>query len=166
MNMDKLWAPWRIDYIRNDMQDQDSGCFFCKYIENEEDDKENLVLYRGEKNFVVMNYYPYNNGHVMVTPYLHTGDLSDLDTETKTEMMELTDTACNIIRKTMDAEGFNVGLNIGTVAGAGIDDHLHMHIVPRWQGDTNFMPVLGHTKVVSEGLTETWKYLKKEFDKI
>ena len=164
--MDKLWAPWRIDYIRNDMQDRESGCFFCDYIDNEEKDEENLVLYRGNNNLVLMNYYPYNNGHLMVAPYLHTGNISDIDSATKLEMMELVDESCKIIRKTMNAEGFNVGLNLGTVAGAGIDDHIHMHIVPRWKGDTNFMPVLGHTKVVSEGLGATWAYLKKEFDKI
>ena len=113
-----------------------------------------------------MNYYPYNNGHLIVAPYLHTGDLSDLDSETKLEMMELVDESCNILQDKMQAEGFNAGLNIGSVAGAGVDDHLHMHIVPRWQGDTNFMPVLGHTKVISEGLLETWKNLKTEFDKI
>lgn len=164
--MDKLWAPWRIEYIRNGIQNKNSSCFFCDYQKTKNEDQENLVLYRGEKNFVLMNYYPYNNGHLMVAPYLHTGDLSDLDSETKLEMMELVDESCNILQDKMQAEGFNAGLNIGSVAGAGVDDHLHMHIVPRWQGDTNFMPVLGHTKVISEGLLETWKNLKTEFDKI
>jgi ATP adenylyltransferase len=166
MSMDKLWAPWRIEYIRNDMQNEDIECFFCEYQKQTEKDKENLVLYRGNKNIVLMNYYPYNNGHLMVAPYIHTGELSDLDAETKLEMMELVDHSCRIMKDKMSAEGFNAGLNIGAVAGAGIDDHLHMHVVPRWKGDTNFMPVLGHTKVISEDLTETWEYLKKEFDKI
>ena len=165
MNMDKLWAPWRIDYIRNDMQNRD-GCFFCDYQDDEENDRENLVLYRGKYNMVLLNYYPYNNGHLMVAPYIHTGSLSDLDAETKLEMMELVDVSCRIMREKMSAEGFNVGLNIGAIAGAGVDDHLHMHIVPRWKGDTNFMPVLGHTKVISEGLQATWDNLIDGFNKI
>ncbi len=162
MSKDKLWAPWRIEYITNE---KEPGCFFCKYPE-ENNDIERLILYRGKKAFVIMNYYPYNNGHLMVVPYLHTDSLENLDKETKLEMMMLVEKSITILKDEMNAEGFNVGINLGQVAGAGIKDHIHMHIVPRWNGDTNFMPVTGHTKVISEGLKETWKKLSKKFNKI
>jgi len=159
--MDKLWAPWRIEYIKSPKPE---GCFFCQYIQ-ENDDRKRLILHRGKKAFVIMNYYPYNNGHIMVVPYKHSSKLSDLDIDTKVEIMDLIDIGMEALRETLNAEGFNVGLNSGQIAGAGVDDHLHFHIVPRWSGDTNFMPVLGHTKVVSQGLRETWELLKKVFDR-
>ena len=159
--MDKLWAPWRIEYIKSPKPE---GCFFCQYIQ-EKDDRKRLILHRGKNAFVIMNYYPYNNGHIMVVPYQHTSELSDLDSETKAEILDLIDIGMKALRETLTAEGFNVGLNSGQIAGAGVDDHLHFHIVPRWSGDTNFMPVLGHTKVVSQGLQETWELLKKVFDR-
>lgn len=157
-----LWAPWRIEYITGKREE---GCFFCKYPA-ENNDRERLILYRGKKTFVVMNYYPYNNGHIMIAPYRHTSEIADLDNETKLEMMLLVDHSIRIFREEMSAQGFNVGLNLGDVAGAGVKDHLHMHVVPRWSGDTNFMPVIGNTKVISEGLQDTWLKLKKKFDKI
>jgi len=158
----KLWAPWRIDYI---LGPKEEGCFFCKYLADNKDE-EHLILYRGKKAFVIMNYYPYNNGHLMVVPNEHRGDITELDPDTLTEMMKMVQASVEIIRKEMKAEGFNIGINQGKVAGAGVDDHVHIHIVPRWTGDTNFMPVTGYTKVISEGLKETWKKLKKQFDKI
>ncbi len=157
--MDRLWAPWRMEYISG-IKEQE--CFFCKYIE-EDRDTERFILYRGQYSFVILNYYPYNNGHLMVAPYQHTASLSDLDQVVKLEMLNLVDKSCVIIREKMQAEGFNVGLNLGAVAGAGVKDHLHMHVVPRWTGDTNFLPVTGHTKVVSEGLRETWQKLRNNF---
>lgn len=160
--MRKLWAPWRIDYI---LGPKEEGCFFCKYLADNKDE-EHLILYRGKKAFVIMNYYPYNNGHLMVVPNEHRGDITELDPDTLTEMMKMVQASVEIIRKEMKAEGFNIGINQGKVAGAGVDDHVHIHIVPRWTGDTNFMPVTGYTKVISEGLKETWKKLKKQFDKI
>ncbi|RKY47500.1 MAG: HIT family hydrolase [Candidatus Neomarinimicrobiota bacterium] len=160
--MKKLWAPWRIDYI---LGPKEEGCFFCKYLADNKDE-EHLILYRGKKAFVIMNYYPYNNGHLMVVPNEHRGDITELDPDTLTEMMKMVQASVEIIRKEMKAEGFNIGINQGKVAGAGVDDHVHIHIVPRWTGDTNFMPVTGYTKVISEGLKETWKKLKKQFDKI
>ncbi|MBO8152332.1 MAG: HIT domain-containing protein [Candidatus Marinimicrobia bacterium] len=160
--MKKLWAPWRIDYI---LGPKEEGCFFCKYLADNKDE-EHLILYRGKKAFVIMNYYPYNNGHLMVVPNEHRGDITELDPDTLTEMMKMVQVSVEIIRKEMKAEGFNIGINQGKVAGAGVDDHVHIHIVPRWTGDTNFMPVTGYTKVISEGLKETWKKLKKQFDKI
>ncbi len=162
MFSDKLWAPWRIEYIAGTKEE---GCFFCKYSKENNDNKR-LILYRGDETFVIMNYYPYNNGHLMIVPYKHTNELSDLTGTAKLEMMNLMEQSMKIIKKTMNADGFNCGLNFGAIAGAGVKDHLHLHVVPRWSGDTNFMPVTGHTKVISEGLEETWKKLYKDFKKI
>lgn len=160
MEFDKLWAPWRIGYITNTKCE---GCFLCQYS-SESDDKKHLILHRGKTAFVIMNFYPYNNGHLMIAPYQHTNDLTVLDEITRLELFNLIDKSCRNLRDALHAEGFNVGLNLGSVAGAGLKDHLHFHIVPRWTGDTNFMPVIGHTKVLSEGLKETWQRLKQKFD--
>ncbi len=159
--METLWAPWRIQYIK---QPKPPGCIFCeKPAENT--DKENFILYRGEHCFVIMNFYPYNNGHLMVVPFRHTSDISELTSEECLELMELLALCKQALTQTMLPHAFNIGMNLGEIAGAGVKDHLHFHIVPRWSGDTNFMPILGHTKVVSEGLTETWEKLKEQFDK-
>jgi len=155
----RLWAPWRMEYI---LQPKQEGCIFCDKPKQKKD-RENLILFRGEKNFVIMNYYPYNNGHLMIVPYRHISDLSDLTEQEQHEMMALVIKADSILRKALKAQGSNIGMNLGSVAGAGIDDHLHFHIVPRWNGDTNYMPVIGHTKVLSQGLYETWDTLKKYF---
>lgn len=162
MNQDRLWAPWRIEYI---VSEKPKDCFLCQYPKDNNDQKR-LILYRGDETFVIMNYFPYNNGHIMIAPYEHTNQLADLSSNAKLEMMNLMEASVNILRDTMNADGFNTGLNLGKVAGAGVDDHLHMHIVPRWNGDTNFMPVIGHTKVISEGLEETWKKLYPYFQKL
>jgi len=162
MNQDKLWAPWRIEYI---LSEKPKDCFLCQYPKDNNDQKR-LILYRGDETFVIMNYYPYNNGHLLIAPYKHTNELSDLSSNAKLEMMNLMEATVKILKETMNAEGFNTGLNLGKVAGAGVKDHLHMHIVPRWNGDTNFMPVIGHTKVISEGLEETWKKLYKYYQKL
>lgn len=158
--METLWAPWRIEYIRSDKTEH--GCIFCNKPK-ETRDFENLILYRGETCFVIMNYYPYNNGHLMVVPYRHTSDFHELTSGEKLEIMNLLDVSLVILREDMRAQGFNIGVNLGSVAGAGIAEHLHFHIVPRWGGDTNFMPVTGHTKVLSEGLKETAERLKAKF---
>ena len=160
--MNRLWAPWRIEYIRT--KDID-GCVFChkSVSKNDEDD---LVLFKGEECFVLMNLYPYSNGHLMISPYSHTSDTNDLSSSCNQEIMHLANESMNILKKKMNAEGFNFGANLGKAGGAGIEDHLHYHIVPRWPGDTNFMPVVGTTKVMVEGLNETWLSLKTEFDKI
>jgi ATP adenylyltransferase len=158
--MDKLWAPWRMEYI---LQEKPEGCIFCdKPKENR--DRENLILYRGIHSFVIMNFYPYNNGHLMVVPYRHTADLAGLSMQERVEMMELLGRCTTILTTAMNSQGFNVGMNLGRVAGAGVDDHLHFHLVPRWNGDTNFMPVTGHTKVLSQGLMESWEELRRYFD--
>jgi len=160
--MNKLWAPWRIGYIRTPKQD---GCIFCTKSEKN-DDRDNLVLYRGESSFVLMNLYPYSNGHLMIAPYQHTSKTSELNKKTNLEIMNIANHSMGILKLVMKAEGFNFGANLGKVAGAGIEEHLHYHIVPRWAGDTNFMPVIGHTNVLVEGLQETWDMLKNHFKKI
>lgn len=154
-----LWAPWRMEYI---LGEKESGCIFCTRI-NQDSDKENLILLRGENNFVIMNKYPYNNGHLMVVPNRHTSEFDSLSDPEKLEMMNLVSKSMNVLKKTVNPDGFNVGMNIGKIAGAGIDDHLHFHIVPRWAADTNFMPVVGQTKIISEDLGETWERLKEVF---
>ena len=134
--METLWAPWRMEYIK--CEDKGDGCIFCDKPA-EKNDRENLILYRGKTCFVIMNYYPYNNGHLMVVPYLHTSNLSDLSDEANLECMRVLRKCVEILTKTMECQGFNIGLNLGRCAGAGIDQHLHFHIVPRWNGDTNFI---------------------------
>ncbi len=158
--MEQIWAPWRMELIR---QPGMSGCFFCRYIQ-EKEDKKNLVLERGNHSFVVMNRYPYSNGHLMVVPYTHTGDINKLTAETRAEMMEFSARWQAILAKVVCAQGFNIGMNIGKVAGAGVDDHIHIHIVPRWLGDTNFMPVLSDTKIINQSLEELYDLLSKAKD--
>ena len=158
--MKKLWAPWRMDYI---LQPRQKDCIFCSKPK-EDRDRENLVLHRGAHSFVIMNYYPYNNGHLMIVPYRHTSELNELTESEKLEVMDLLAKSVEILKQALRAEGVNIGMNLGKVAGAGIDDHLHFHIVPRWNGDTNFMPITGHTKVLSQGLYESWDVLKGFFD--
>ncbi|MCI0496486.1 HIT domain-containing protein [candidate division KSB1 bacterium] len=160
--MDTLWAPWRIEYIK---QAKEPGCIFCTKPAQRQD-KENFILYRGKTSFVIMNFYPYNNGHLMVVPFRHTSDITELNRDERLEMMDLLSACKEILKAAVSPHGFNIGMNLGEVAGAGVKDHLHFHIVPRWNGDTNYMPICGHTKVVSEGLMETWESLKKSFDKL
>ena len=151
-----------MDYIRSE---KEKGCIFCdKPIQN--DDRKTLILHQGEHTFVLMNIYPYNAGHLMVAPYAHVDNSNDLDTAERNEIMSLADSAMAILKETMNAEGFNFGANIGKSGGAGIEEHIHYHIVPRWQGDTNFMPVVGHTKVQVEGLQETYDIIKPHFDSL
>jgi ATP adenylyltransferase len=157
---DILWAPWRMEYI---LREEEAGCIFC-VKPGEANDRENLILHRGETCFVIMNRYPYNNGHLMVVPFRHVAHLADLNGDERLEMMSLTADCVNALSAAIRAQGFNIGMNLGAIAGAGIDDHLHMHVVPRWEADTNFMPVIGHTKVVSEGLWETYDRLKEHFE--
>jgi len=160
--MERMWAPWRMEYIRNIKQD---GCIFCDKP-NEERDRENLLLFRAERCCVIMNLYPYNNGHLLVSPYEHNHRMEDLPHQTLTEVMQVIQESIKILRHEFRAEGFNVGLNEGEIAGAGIAEHIHFHIVPRWGGDTNFMPVTGHAKVLVQGLKESYDVLKPYFEKI
>lgn len=158
--MKKIWAPWRLEYIKNAEKINKEGCIFCDYpAEKPADDRKNLILLRSRKSFIIMNKYPYNNAHLMVVPYQHTASFEKLDSEEKLDLMNLLQKALDGLRVSFAPHGFNIGMNLGRVAGAGIDEHLHFHIVPRWNGDTNFMPVIGQTKIISAGLQETWDSL-------
>ena len=160
----QIWAPWRMEYIRTPEEDKPKGCIFCTKPKDNKD-KEDLILYRGKYVFVIMNRYPYSNGHLMVVPYRHISDYSTLTKEELYELSDVTQMVIEVLKNNMRPNGFNIGFNIGESAGAGIAEHIHQHIVPRWNGDTNFMPVLCHTKVMVDGLTECWTELKKVFDK-
>ena len=159
--MKRIWAPWRIEYIR---KKDEKGCIFCD--KPKMNDRNELILSRGESVFTLMNLYPYTNGHLMVSPFRHIDSFHNLEQSEKMEILEQIDQSVDVLTKVMNPDGFNVGANIGSSAGAGIEDHIHFHIVPRWNGDTNFMPVLGHTKVMVEGLEESWSEMKPYFDGI
>jgi ATP adenylyltransferase len=155
----RLWAPWRLEYIRGP---KDGECIFCRAIESD-DDEGNYVVHRGERAFVILNAYPYNNGHVMIAPYEHQATIDPLGEPTLLEIMVLVQRSIAALRQAYEPEGFNIGMNIGKVAGAGIEDHVHMHVVPRWGGDTNFMPVVGDTRVLPQTLADSWKELRRFF---
>jgi len=150
-----LWAPWRMAYIDGPRPD---GCLLCD-LPREVDDRRNLILHRGPRTYVVMNRYPYNNGHLMIVPYRHCADLNQLSPEDSLEIMQESQRTTRILHGRFGAEGFNVGINLGKAAGAGVADHVHMHVVPRWKGDTNFMPVLADTKVMPDYLESTYEKL-------
>ena len=158
--MDYLWTPWRYRYVTEAASEP--GCVFCRIVEST-DDEANLVVYRGERNFVVLNRYPYTSGHAMVLPFQHSATLEALDEDTAGEMMRLTRRLETAIRKLYRPEGVNIGMNIGKAAGAGVADHIHMHVLPRWTADSNFAAVIGETRVLPENLSETWKRLRGEF---
>ncbi|MCK5045987.1 MAG: HIT domain-containing protein [Candidatus Heimdallarchaeota archaeon] len=158
--MKKIWAPWRIDYIKQTRDDDE--CFICEIINDDPiNDKKNLILYRGKKVIVLLNLYPYIAGHLMIAPIEHTAELKDLPLETGSDMWELTTKTVELLKAAIQPEGFNIGLNLGKVSGAGLKTHLHIHIVPRWSGDTNFMPILSDTRVISQELAETYSELEK-----
>jgi ATP adenylyltransferase len=159
-----LWAPWRMEYILSAKEEKEKGCIFCTRYPKD-DDRNNLILYRGKTAFVIMNRFPYNNGHVMIVPYRHSGDIHELSADEKLEMMDITQLCLTVLSEVMQPHGFNIGMNIGRVSGAGVLDHLHSHVVPRWNGDTNFMPVIGGTKVISEALDKSYDKLKIVFDR-
>jgi len=158
---DRLWTPWRMEYILD--SNKPGGCIFCDKPK-EKEDRENLILYRGKKSFVIMNRYPYNNGHIMITPYSHVSDMTELGDEDMLEMTFEMRRTVSILKEVMCPDGFNIGMNLGKAAGAGIDDHLHLHIVPRWGGDTNFMPVISDMRVMPELLDETYIKLKPLYE--
>lgn len=163
--METLWAPWRIKFIE-ELHGKSSGCVFCELALKNGDDEKKLVLHRGKHCFVVMNKYPYNSGHLLVLPYRHVGEISELSQEERLEMMDLSILSIEVLKKAFNVEGFNCGMNLGKVAGAGIADHVHQHIVPRWMGDSNFMPVIGETRSIPEYLEDTYKKLVVLFKKI
>jgi len=153
--MEYLHAPWRIEYILAPKPEKGDGESFLSKIARSNDDEANLVIARGRTCFALLNRYPYNGGHLMVVPYRQVAELEDLTEEELLELMLMTRRCIQALKQTMAPDGFNIGLNLGRVAGAGVKNHLHIHVVPRWNGDTNFMPVIADTKVVSEALHET-----------
>jgi ATP adenylyltransferase len=151
----RLWAPWRLDYIKGPKPDE---CIFCRAA-GSDDDAESYVVARGERCFVMLNAYPYNNGHVMVSPYEHVPSIEELDEESLLELMTLTRRALGVLREAYGPDGFNLGVNQGKIAGAGVEDHVHMHVVPRWEADTNFMPVIASTRVLPQSLEDSYATL-------
>lgn len=163
--MQRLWRPWRIHYVRNVEKMREEGCIFCSKPAGG-DDRGNLILHRGRGAFIIMNLFPYNTGHVMVSPYRHVGQLEDLDGDESAELMELSALAVRAIKAELQPEAFNLGMNLGKAGGAGFDEHLHMHIVPRWLGDTNFMPVVAEAKVMPESLRDTYDRLRQSVQRL
>jgi len=157
--MQRLWAPWRESFI---LGRKERGCIFCKRIKAKNDPRH-FILYRGKNSFVILNLYPYNTGHLMVVPNRHIGSPEDLTAQEAQELMTLSAKSVVALRSALKPEGFNLGMNLGRTAGAGIADHIHIHVVPRWSGDTNFMPILAETKVLSLGLKTVYARLKKAF---
>lgn len=160
--MEQVFAPWRIEWVERDGEDEREGCVFCAFAERE-DDREIRVVARSEHAFVLLNNYPYNPGHLMVVPHTHTGEYAELTEEVLLDHALLKQRSLRALELAMAPDGFNVGLNLGTGAGGSIDDHLHTHIVPRWQGDTNFMPVISDTKVIVEALADTYDRLHEAY---
>jgi len=157
--MKYIWAPWRIQYIRGEKPE---GCILCTKPA-EDKDKANYLLYRGKKNFIIMNSYPYNPGHLLVAPYRHIGNLEELTAAERNEHFELVSRSIQVLKEVLKPGGLNIGANLGKVAGAGIEDHFHSHIVPRWNGDNNFIPVLADVRVVPQALAETYDILRGKF---
>ena len=156
-----LWAPWRVEFIR---APRSGACVFCGRAEPGTGPEEELMIARGRSCFVMLNRYPYNPGHLLIIPYRHCGDLTDLTPEERSELMELCVHAERVLRQLSQPAAFNAGFNLGAAAGAGVADHLHLHLVPRWHGDTNFMPVLADTRCVPEALSETAAQLRRAWD--
>ncbi len=161
-NLERLWSPWRSEYIASGDANSE-GCVFCVIKEASGRDETNLVLYRGSFSFIVLNIYPYITGHLLIVPLDHVGELESAPKETTDEMMDLTKRSQRVLRDTYKPSGFNIGMNLGRVAGAGIADHIHIHVLPRWTGDTNFMSTVGQTRVISEELTTTYRKLRDRF---
>jgi ATP adenylyltransferase len=159
--MEQLWAPWRMELITK--AGAQSGCIFCD-LPRAKNDRENLILGRTPHTFAILNRYPYNNGHLMVVPRSHNPDLVSLPREEHEELAEMVRVAMRLVGQAYRAQGYNLGMNLGPAAGAGIAEHVHWHVVPRWTGDTNFMPVLGDTKVMIEHLNASWDRLRPSFD--
>ena len=161
--MEIKFTPWRMAYISNSSTPASDECVLCT-LGREAPAATNLVLYHGTNCYVLMNLYPYNTGHLMVVPYHHTADLANLDATVANELFDLTRKSVAAITSAMHPHGFNIGMNLGSTAGAGIDEHMHMHIVPRWNGDANFMPIVGGTKLIPEALDQTYAKLRPQFD--
>jgi ATP adenylyltransferase len=155
----RLWAPWRLEYIQGPKPDE---CIFCAAVADD-DDRERLVVARGERCFVMLNAFPYNSGHLMVSPHDHVGSIEDLSDDVSLELMNMTQRSLAALRRAYSPEGFNLGINQGKIAGAGFDDHVHLHVVPRWAADTNFMPVIASTRVLPQSLEDSYATLSEAF---
>lgn len=155
--MQRLWTPWRMEYIVSDKQ---SGCIFCSALA-QQNDRETYIVYRAQHSFAMLNKYPYNNGHLMIVPYQHSADLNALGSETQLELMQLIARATQWLTTSSKPDGFNIGMNLGKAGGAGVTEHLHFHVVPRWVGDTNYMSIVGGTRVIAEWLDDTWQRLRQ-----
>ncbi|GAB4300096.1 MAG: HIT domain-containing protein [Ignavibacteriaceae bacterium] len=165
--MDKLWSPWRSQYIESFKDKTESnGCIFCEVKDKNPEDADNLLVHKAALTFTILNLYPYNNGHLMVVPYRHTDDFQSLTKEESTEIIDELKLAQLALLHVSGPQGFNIGVNMGKAAGAGIEEHLHFHLVPRWTGDTNFMPVIGEVKVISQDLLASKKQLLEAYKKI
>jgi ATP adenylyltransferase len=158
----RIWAPWRLSYVKDASKDAEEGCIFC-VKPAEDDDEKNLIVHRAERSFVILNKFPYTNGHLMIAPYQHVAALPALDAETLDEIMALAQRAMVVLDDEYGPDGYNAGLNQGRVAGAGYEAHIHLHVVPRWAGDTNYMPVLADTRVMPQSLEESYAALKGRF---
>ena len=158
----RIWAPWRLEYVKDAAKDNEDECIFCAKPAAD-DDEANLIVHRGERCFVILNLFPYTNGHLMVAPYEHVWALQDLDADTVAEIMALAQKAMRRLEEVYSPQGYNVGFNQGRIAGAGFENHIHMHVVPRWGGDTNFMPVLADVRVLPEALVESQRRLAARF---
>lgn len=156
----RIWAPWRLRYVKN--ANKEKGCIFC-VKPAQGDDRETLIVHRGERCFVILNLFPYTNGHLMVAPYDHVGALQEIPAEVTAEMMALAQRAMTVLEDVYEPEGFNVGINQGRVAGAGVEGHIHLHVVPRWAGDNNYMPVVADTRVMPQTLQESYDALRGGF---
>jgi ATP adenylyltransferase len=165
--MDRLWSPWRYDYIKSGSNEQTgqqpSPCIFCALPQNPTDDEKNYILHRAAHNFIVLNIYPYISGHLLIVPYAHLGELDAAPKETTDELMDLTKRCQTALREIYSPHGFNLGMNLGRSAGAGVADHIHLHLLPRWTGDANFMSTIGETRVIPEDLSETYRKLREKF---
>jgi ATP adenylyltransferase len=162
--MQHLWAPWRMEFIN---APKPSSCFFCEAAAADPaTDPDHLVLARSDLSLVMLNRYPYNNGHLMIAPRAHLANLEELPATAAGDLMRLTQRSLRVLRQALSPQGFNLGINAGKIAGAGVADHVHQHVVPRWDGDTNFMPVVADTKVLNESLTVSYQQLRAAFDQL
>lgn len=157
--MEHIWSPWRYKYIA--LADKETGCVFCRARDG--NDQDFLIVHRGDLNFIILNLYPYTSGHLMIVPYEHTDSLVAMSRETTTEMIEMAKRAQAALEAEYHPDGFNIGMNLGRSAGAGVADHIHLHVVPRWTGDANFVSIIGETRVLPEDLATTYEKLKKHF---
>jgi ATP adenylyltransferase len=158
----RIWAPWRLEYVKDASKDNEDQCIFCAALQAGDDEK-NLIVHRGDRCFVILNKFPYTNGHLMVAPYDHIDSLQELGAETVAELMALVQRGMIALESSYSPHGYNVGVNQGRVAGAGVEHHIHMHVVPRWGGDTNFMPVLGDTRVMNQTLEDSYETVRGAF---